>query len=62
MCGNKAAVFHQWPINIKDPFTVSCGVDYAGKSMLILTIIRHDKEFVLTKRGRIQLKYIYTSY
>jgi hypothetical protein len=49
VCGNKAAVFHQRPINIKEPSIVSCGVDYAGKSTLILTIIRHDKAFVLTE-------------
>jgi hypothetical protein len=49
VCGNKAAVFHQRPVNFKEPFIVNWGVDFAGKSTLILTLISHDKGFVLTE-------------
>jgi hypothetical protein len=31
MLGNKAAVFYQQPVNIKEPFIVNSGKDQAGK-------------------------------
>jgi hypothetical protein len=60
VCGNKAAIFHQRPVNIKEPFIVNYGVDCTGKSTLILTLIKHDKGCVDKQRQNTAKIHLYT--